>query len=86
MLKIVRGGPPIEQTQLMGTRERVSSEAAPGLWKALPQEVSLAPALSFFHRHLKTHLFRQAFNNHDRVLKCLVKVTIISNVYLLLNI
>ena len=36
------------QAQLMGTRERAFSVAAPRLWNSLPQEIRMAPSLLSF--------------------------------------
>ena len=35
--------------------------AAPALWNVLPCEICSIPDLGIFKRHLKTHLFREAF-------------------------
>lgn len=42
--------------------ERAFSVAAPKLWNSLPLHIRQAPSISTFKSHLKTHLYRLAFN------------------------
>ena len=41
--------------------DRSFQVAAPALWNVLPREIRSITDLGFFKRHLKTHLFREAF-------------------------
>ena len=41
--------------------DRSFQVAAPALWNVLPREISSITDLGIFKRHLKTHLFREAF-------------------------
>ena len=42
--------------------ERAFSKAGPKLWNSLPNTVTHCTSLTSFKSHLKTHLFRAAFN------------------------
>ena len=44
--------------------DRSFQVAAPALWNVLPREIHSITDLGIFKCHLKTHLFREAFN-HD---------------------
>jgi len=51
---------PLSRTSTYGSRSfRVT---APQLWNALPDQLKLAPTLGTFKKHLKTYLFKKAFN------------------------
>ena len=41
--------------------DRSFQVAAPALWNVLPREIRSITDLGIFKRHLKTHLFREAF-------------------------
>ncbi|CAH3176850.1 unnamed protein product, partial [Porites evermanni] len=41
--------------------DRSFQVAAPALWNVLPREIRSIADLGIFKRHLKTHLFREAF-------------------------
>ena len=41
--------------------DRSCQVAAPVLWNVLPREIRSVTDLGIFKRHLKTHLFREAF-------------------------
>ena len=41
--------------------DRSFQVAAPALWNVLPREIRSITDLGIFERHLKTHLFREAF-------------------------
>ena len=41
--------------------DRSFQVAAPALWNVLPREIRSITHLGIFKRHLKTHLFREAF-------------------------
>ena len=41
--------------------DRSLQVAAPALWNVLPREIRSITDLGIFKRHLKTHLFREAF-------------------------
>ena len=43
--------------------DRSFQVAAPALWNILPREIRSITDLGIFKRHLKTHLFREAFFN-----------------------
>ena len=51
------------RTRLVTKGDRAFKAAAPRLWNALPLQIKVAPTESLFKRHLKTHLFRQAFGH-----------------------
>ncbi|CAH3183423.1 unnamed protein product, partial [Porites lobata] len=42
-------------------KDRSFQVAAPALWNVLPREIRSITDLGIFKRHLKTHLFREAF-------------------------
>ena len=45
--------------------DRAFSAAAPSVWNALPRGLREAPTYTLFRKHLKTHLFKVAYNIHN---------------------
>ena len=50
-------------TNLVTKGDRAFEAIAPKLWNALPLDLKTAPSEDSFKRHLKTHMFRQAFGH-----------------------
>ena len=52
----------VQSFRLPTVGSRAFPIAGAKVWNSLPDDITSAPSLSTFRRHLKTHLFRRCYN------------------------